>query len=224
MTSIIVIAEGQSEEIFIKKSIAPVMREIGIFVKPLLLKTSRDASGGGITFDRFKFNARNTLLQSKDVFVTTFLDLYGLDSDFPGFQESKKINDLYQRVIYLENSLRDAIVDHVGIRPERFMPHIQPHEFEALLFSDIEKFISIEPGWAHAMNTLLKARSDVLNPEYINNSYETKPSKRLENCLQPTYRKTTHGPRGIERISLGVIEDACPHFKSWIDSLRVLSK
>jgi hypothetical protein len=39
------------------------------------------------------------------------------------------------------------------------------------------------------------------SPEHINDGYDTKPSKRLENLLHPKYKKTTHGPRAAARIS-----------------------
>lgn len=35
-----------------------------------------------------------------------------------------------------------------------FIPHIQPHELEALLFSDVSELVSIEPKWNSALSSL----------------------------------------------------------------------
>lgn len=222
MVNVIVIAEGQSEEIFVKTAVAPELRNFEVYVRPILLKTSKDCSGGAISYDRFKINARNNLRQNNEVYVTTFLDLYGLDTDFPGFSDAHLLYDLYDRLDYLESSLRDDIVAFTGCSPQRFIPHIQPYEFEALLFSDVTKLSMMETTWQKSLKYLTKIYDEFENPEHINNSYETKPSKRLINHLVPKYKKTLHGPRGIQHISLKTVEAECPHFKSWMDKLRSL--
>ncbi|WP_099405000.1 hypothetical protein [Chitinimonas sp. BJB300] len=61
--------------------------------------------------------------------------MYGLDTDFPGYSQSLKEPDIYSRAAAIENSLHAAIVNAIGCHPERFIPHIQPYEFEGLLFS-----------------------------------------------------------------------------------------
>lgn len=223
MRHVIVFAEGQTEERFIKELVAPSLYHINIYVLPQLLNTSKSSKGGAVSFDRLKFNARNTLRSRQDVILSTFLDLYALETDFPGFEAAKLKADVYDRVETLEQALRDEIVDYVGCRQERFVPHIQPYEFEGLLFSDVSKLVEVEVGWAAKINNLEGIRNDVPNPEHINDGYETKPSKRLENLLTPRYRKTTHGPRAAQKISLTVIENECPHFKNWMDSLRQLA-
>lgn len=55
-------------------------------------------------------------------------------------------------------------------------------------------------------------------PEHINDSFETKPSKRLEEILK--YKKTLHGPLIAEQIGLVKIEAECRHFRKWMDCLR----
>jgi hypothetical protein len=70
---------------------------------------------------------------------------------------------------------------------------------------------------------LRKARESAETPEHINDGYETKPSKRLENLLNPKYQKTRHGPLAAQRITLETIERECVHFKAWMDSLRALA-
>lgn len=222
MVEVVVFAEGPTEEQFIKRLVAPAVRHLQVFVKPQMLKTSQEARGGAINFDRLKFNARNTLRQNPDCVLTTLLDLYGLDTTFPGFDEAKAKPDMGSRVKHLNAKLHEALVAHVGCRPERFIAHIQPYEFEGLLFSDTQALAQTEPGWLSSLHELVKVRAAFPTPEHINDSIETKPSKRLEQLLRPGYKKTRHGPLAAERVTLATMEKECPHFRGWMDSLRNL--
>jgi hypothetical protein len=222
VVEVIVFTEGQTEEQFIKRVVAPSLRAQQIFLKPQTLNTSQDAKGGAVTFDRLKFNARNTLRQKPDAILTTFLDLYGLDTSFPDFAEAKQFPVVYARTTRLETALHREIVANIGCRPERFIPHIQPYEFEGLLFSDVDTLVLTEPSWKHQLPKLQAVRTAFDTPEHINDSYETKPSKRLENILDPKYKKTRHGPLAAEKITLSVMEQECVHFKSWMTNLRGL--
>jgi hypothetical protein len=224
MVEVIVFAEGQTEEQFIKRLVAPAVRHLQVFVKPQLLKTSQEARGGAINFDRLKFNARNTLRQKPDAVLTTLLDLYGLDASFPGFTQAKAMPDLDSRVKNLNAALANELVAYVGCRPERFIAHIQPYEYEGLLFSDPQALAQTESGWQASLAKLAAVRAEFPTPEHINGSYETKPSRRLEQLLQPGYKKTRHGPLAAERVSLAAMERECPHFRGWMESLRRLGE
>ncbi|MBW2187282.1 MAG: DUF4276 family protein [Deltaproteobacteria bacterium] len=223
MVEVVVFAEGQTEEKFIKQVVAPSVRHLEVFVKPQMLNTSKTSKGGAISLDRLKFNARNTLRQNSHLVLSTFLDLYALDTDFPAFEEAKNMVNVYKRVKCLETALHNEITSYVGCRSDRFLPYIQPYEYEGLLFSDVEILSTIEPNWSVSLLSLKEVIASVESPEHINDGYDTKPSKRLENLLSPKYKKTTHGPRAAERITLSVIERECSHFKTWMDSLRSLS-
>lgn len=219
---VIVITEGQTEEAFIKHVIAPSVHNQNIFVKPLLLNTSKDSKGGALNYDRFKFNARNTLRTKGSPVVTSFIDLYALDTQFPGVQHIHALNNVYQKVDILEQELSAAIIEYVGCSSDRFRPHIQPYEFEGILFSDCESLISVETDWQESQQEIQSVINAFESPEHINNSYETKPSARLKNILTPKYKKTRHGPIIAKSIGLNVIESKCLHFKSWMDWLRGL--
>lgn len=224
MIEVTVITEGQTEEGFIKQVIAPSVRHLNIFVKPQTLRTSKDSCGGAVTYDRFKYNARNTLRQKPDGILTTFIDLYALDTDFPRFAEANDKANVYQKVNHLEESLHHDIVSCIGCRPERFRPHIQPYEFEGILFSDSELLVSTEPEWVHFKLQIENVKNQFESPEHINDGYETKPSSRLGRILRPTYKKTRHGPIAAKRIGLDVIERECAHFHDWMEWLRRLAE
>lgn len=224
MQEVIVFGEGHTEEQFIKRVVAPSLRSAQIYIKPQLLKTSQNAKGGAFNFDRLKLNARNTLRQKPDAMLTTLIDLYALDTSFPGFLAAKNKPDLYDRVASLEAALHKEIVEYVECRPERFIPYIQPFEFEGLLFSNVEILTSLEPRWCDSLTELSAVRNEVQSPEHINDGPETAPSKRLGELLIPKYKKTRHGPLAAERITLAVIEKECMHFHGWMEKLRGLGE
>ena len=223
MLEVIVFAEGQSEEQFLKRVVAPSLHARQIYVKPFTLRTSQQGRGGAVSFDRLLFNAKNALKQHSKAVLSTFLDLYGLDTGFPEFVASKAINDVGERVRKLEEALHQAVVDHVGCRPERFIPHIQPYEFEGLLFADVQALSRTEPRWVRYLEKLQTVRDQFETPEHINDSFETKPSSRLESLLQPSYKKVRHGPLAAGRVTLATMEAECPHFRSWMTKLRSLA-
>lgn len=224
MVEVIVFVEGTTEEQFIKRLVGPTLRPLQVFVKPQMLKTSQDARGGAINFDRLKFNARNTLRQKPGAVLSTFIDLYGLDTSFPAFAESKAKPNLETRLAHLNMALHEGIVAYVACRPERFISHIQPYEYEGLLFSDPQALAQTEPQWQASVDKLAAVRASFATPEHINDSYETKPSRRLEQLLRPSYKKTRHGPLAAEGITLAIIERECLYFHGWMNNLRALGR
>ncbi len=224
MTEVIVFAEGPTEVKFISGIIAPSLRALQVYIKAETLPTSKSGTGGALSFDRLKFYARNKLREKPETILTTFIDLYALDTSFPSFTDAKQLTDVHDRTIALETALHHAIIEHVGCRPERFIPYIQPYEFEGLLFSDVNALVLTEPSWSNALAKLQAVRASFTTPEHINNSYETKPSKRLENILSPQYKKTRHGPLAAEKITLSIMEQECSHFQGWMEKLRALAQ
>ena len=220
---VFVIVEGQTEEAFIKRVVAPALTHLCIYIKPIVLSTSRDSAGGAVSWDRFKLNVKNLAKQHPEAVLTTFLDLYGLDTAFPGFDEARSIADPILRSRALQKHIQATIAAADLCPAQRFAPHIQPYEFEALLFADVQAMTSIEPGWTSAQKTLAEVRADFDSPEHINGNFSTKPSKRLEAALNPRYAKTRHGPIAAQKISLEVMERECEHFRDWMKFLRSLA-
>ena len=106
-------------------------------------------------------------------------------------------------------------------RAERFLPHIQPHEFEALVFTDIEAFVEVEQRWQAFLEPCRQARVAAESPEHINDGSETHPSARLQG-FRPRYIKPLHGVALIERIGLDRIRAECAHFDVWLSRLEAL--
>ena len=222
MVEVIVFAEGQSDEQFLKRVVAPSLRQHQVFLKPVTMNTSKDSSGGAVNFDRLRFNVRNTLRQSGSTYLTTFLDLYALDTSMPGQTSASLITDPLHRAAHIEGALHTALVDDLGFRKERFIPYVQPYELEGLFFSSAEAIARSVPGWQPAETELLAVRQSFATPEHINDGYATKPSARLDAILRPRYRKTTHAPLIGEHVGLSAITQQCAHFAQWVERLRQL--
>jgi hypothetical protein len=101
----------------------------------------------------------------------------------------------------------------------RFVPYIQLHEFEGLLFNKIDYFYKEIPNYELiGKDELVKTLIDFPNPEMINNSKETAPSKRLLRIVR-NYNKIVYGNVLAESIGLQNIRNKCPRFNTWITKL-----
>jgi len=115
----------------------------------------------------------------------------------------------------LEEGLAEDIDD------PRFIPYIQLHEFEGLLFSNVEAVdhvLNINQGSSH-LAELRAIRAQFKTPEKINEGQTTAPSKRLLN-LYEGYDKVLFGSLIAGKIGLERIREECPHFDEWV--LKIL--
>jgi hypothetical protein len=94
------------------------------------------------------------------------------------------------------------------------------YEFEGLLFSSPSAIASVlqndgPESWA--CGVLAQFDND---PEMINDSPETAPSKRLID--RSSYRKKTYGPAIAAHIGLESLREKCAGFGEWITRLEGL--
>lgn len=226
MSRVVVVCEGETEEEFVRDVLAPGFHGLGLFLEPQMVETSPGHRGGALNYDRVKTHLRNVLRQNSAPVVTTMFDLYRLDKRFPGYEQARSVSDLGQRLGVLVRELKEDVVAVADCRPERFIPYIQPHEFEALLFSDVETLCSLNPAWRmRALGKLASVRQTAESPEHINNRPESKPAALLERELvNPGYRKRRHGPVAAQRIGLARMEAECSFFSAWLGQIRQLAK
>jgi hypothetical protein len=136
-----------------------------------------------------------------------------LPKDFPGFDSLPQTTDSFEKAAHLENALESDI----GCR--NFIPNLQIHEFEALLYSNPACF----GEWYgnEAVSRLQKERDQYPSPEHINDGPETAPSKRIRSIC-PGYDKVLHGSLIAIGIGLDTLRHECSHFSSWIERLEKL--
>jgi Domain of unknown function (DUF4276) len=225
MTRIVVICEGQTEETFVRDVLEPHFSPSGLYLDAQTIETSPGHRGGALNYDRVQRQLRNTLRQKSAPVVTTFFDLYRLDKRFPGFDTAMAKSSMEAKVQALNAALAADIVALTECDPARFIPHIQPYEFEALLFSDVATLTSVERSWARNTVELSTIRQQAQTPEHINDQPETKPAAHLERLLKsPRFSKVDHGPIAAARMGLPCLERECLHFAVWLQKIRSLAK
>ena len=102
----------------------------------------------------------------------------------------------------------------------RFIPYVQMHEFEGLLFSDPSQlaFALREQDLAQQLWAI---RNDFETPEHIDDSPVSAPSKRIQKIF-PSYRKVQMGERAVRAMTLDTIRQECPLFDAWLAKLETL--
>lgn len=225
MKRVCIVCEGQTEETFVRDVLAPAFYDLGLNLIPEMVETSPGHKGGALKYERVKRHLRNTLRQNSAPVVTTLFDLYRLDGGFPGFEASLTQAELPKRLDVLKQALHADVVAEAGCQPGRFIPYIQPYEFEALLFSDVQTLTQTQLGWHGATAALAAARAAAESPEHINDRPETKPAAHLERELKnPSYRKRMHGSIAAKKIGLAKIEAECAFFAAWLVQIRALAQ
>ena len=126
----------------------------------------------------------------------------------------------------LERAMLSRIVDCLGDDPgsSRFIPYIQLHEFEALLFSEPEILGEILTRDAYPrrnIRALQQITGSYATPEEIDDGQTTAPSKRIRS-LAGDYQKVTDGNLAAARIGLDTMRRKCPHFDRWLHILEAL--
>jgi len=218
MKRIIIICEGPTEQAFCKTNLQQHFQAKGIYIQTPLIKHSR---GGVVKWPILKQQIETHLKTDTSAFVTTFIDYYGIYAkySFPNWQESEKIQDRNMRMESLEKGMYEDLDQNFG---HRFIPYLQLHEFEGLLFNDINIFYSqIPPQDIVGGKELHQTFNDYDNPEMINNLKETSPSNRLERIIRG-YNKVVYGDILSEAIGLYKIRNKSPRFNNWIEKLEQL--
>lgn len=220
MRTVVVLCEGQTEEEFINSFLVNELIDCGVMLEARVVRTSAQRRGGALTRQRVVTQLRTVLKQRADTYVTTFFDLYGLPSDFPGVVEAKGIPDPSGKASRVERCLRDEVLEWMKVGTNRLRPHVQPFEFEALVFSNVDILGELEPSWVSQVGPLRACRNAVATPEHINDGPNTHPSKRLEVLKDPRYRKVRDGPSTCEHVGLTRLRDQCRHFGDWVSWLE----
>jgi hypothetical protein len=217
MMSVLIYVEGQTEETFVNKILAPHF-ENRLYLKPVIAKTKRTKAGrtfkGGIvSYTKVRRDILGLLGDTSAALVTTMIDYYGLPDDFPGRRDLRP-GTPYQRVTCLEKAFAEDIGD------SRFRPFLVLHEFEALVLSQplrLEEVLPQYQGQVHKLIQDIRGRA----PEEIDEGPETHPAARIVRYF-PGYQKRLHGPMVVERIGLDAIRSKCPHFDEWLSLLDSL--
>jgi hypothetical protein len=225
MRELYVFCEGATEQGFCRQVLTPHLFPNGQGrIHTIKTATSRHHGithrGGLRRYVPLKRDIQNTLKsrRERNVFFTSIIDVYGLPREFPGKAEhvSKSMAPM-NYVAALEAAFAADIND------PRFIPHLQLHEYETILFSDPDSFGIAFDDCDVAIKALKVIAESTACIEDIDNGAETAPSKRIIAVL-PAYegRKVSAGPDIAEFIGIPTIREKCPHFDQWLKKLEQL--
>jgi Domain of unknown function (DUF4276) len=225
MAGLLIHVEGQTEETTVKEVLSKHLIQYGFdYVAATLIGDPRKARGGIVGWDIAKREIVRNLRQSSNHYVTTMVDFYGLpktgDKRWPGRGEASRL-PFPQKATTVENAMMDEIVHEMGgdsFYPNRFIPFVVMHEFEALLFSDCPA-LSRGIERRDLESSFQAIRDEFGSPEEINDSPNTAPSKRISK-LVPGYQKPLFGTLAVIEIGLERIRAECSHFNEWIGKLE----
>ena len=197
--------EGETEEEFVNKLLGGHLRANGIETRPVLL-------GGNVTVQRLAREMAD-LIWTYD-YVTSLVDFYG----FSG--KGDMTTD------QLQCELQRKVDERIGRswNETRVFPYVQRHEFEGLLFSNVEGFTTLlaEDVDAARVGELRRIRLQFATPEDINDCSTTAPSKRIVRLI-PRYNKRVDGPIVAEATGLCRIRAECLRFDEWVTRLESLN-
>jgi len=228
------VVEGSTEELFVNNILQQHLAQFSVYADARRVKTgtkrvynpatqtrhTEKCKGGVDRYLKIRDDIRRWLNEdrSENVRVTTMIDLYQYPNDSPGYDDGEIVADSYLRVNILESALAQDISD------ARFIPYLQVHEFDALLFSSPDDFciqyLDAAPVNIACLQNVLAAYNN--NPELINKNYNTIPSRQIKACLG-SYPKTSAGPAIAAAIGLERIRQRCRHFNEWLTRLENLS-
>lgn len=228
VSEILVFAEGQTEETFVRDILADYFLEQGgppvravTFTKEAARHPERVTSGGIVSWARARPAIAQKLKDDPDRVVTTMADYYELPDDWPGRLEPPRA----QSLATADALHKQLLCDITNKNPDptvtkRFVPFVVMHEFEGLLFSDcsiLAKAVD-QPDLRATFEEIRRGRDNQYQcPEDIDDDYP--PSKQLIDVC-PRYNKVNRGISALKRMPFQRVRNACPNFDKWIRRLE----
>lgn len=211
MKRLYIVVEGQTEELFVNRFLAPYLSASQQLhsVTPIAIHRGQGARGGMVNYECLRRDVLRLLRERDAPIVSTLIDFFRCP-ETPGKDIWGKATNHLQEVELREKEIGQDIAN------EHFIPYIQLHEFEALLFSSDASFGDLFSE--KEAKELSKVVAQYPNPEEINTTPEGAPSKRLQ-AIVSDYRKTVHVHLIAEAIGIEVILERCPRFRTWVERL-----
>ncbi|MBN1974615.1 MAG: DUF4276 family protein [Sedimentisphaerales bacterium] len=221
MNRIRILVEGDTEASFVNLVLYPEFAQKEIFLFPTLFRKQHK---GSFSYHNCQKRILNSIRQDSSTYVTIFVDYYKLHKDWPGQLVSQTCKNYKDKAQKIEQALLEDIAAQMGDNwnPAQFIPYIQMHEFETLLFSSTQ--IMAESIGINDLNIQLqKVRESFTCPEEINDNEETHPSMRILKFFSG-YNKVDNGIKIARKIGIRKIRQECPHFNEWIEKLEGIGK
>lgn len=210
---LIFIVEGDCEQRFINEHLIKYLSYkfpgTSMHAQKITTNRKKHVKGGNIDYPLFKNELQRTAAQG-GVLITTFMDFFRLPTDFPGYSLDARMIDHIEDAIRMD--CRDVVI------PEFFLPYIQKHEFETLLFANYSGFAGIVNEKQQQKILDIVQDKKFSTPEDINGGQETAPSKRLLSIFN--YRKVLDSALALKNVDIDTLRGRCPRFDLWVDRLE----
>lgn len=217
MIRVHILCEGKTEKEFVKKVLSDTFINKGIEL------IGHDL-GGGFNYEGLRYQIRQLLNAEKTAYVTTLVDLYGANRRYPNYNETRQL-PAYEKVVQIETAIKEDVLSKSTVHNDKFIPYLQLHEFEALLFANptlMEEWFSLD--YKFRSGCFQEIRNRYETPEHINDSPITAPSKQIIDII-PAYEdlKVSQGVLMVSDIGLSKLREECKHFDAWLTQLEQLS-
>ena len=134
----------------------------GIYLYPRIIGVPGH-KGGNVKFERAQYDIERLLQQRSDIYVSTMFDFFRIDSYWPGLENIRdkiqqgKMFSAVEKAEDLELATLTRLKTQLPAYEieKRFIPYIEMHEFEALLFSDANILAEKLKISAHKINAIL---------------------------------------------------------------------
>jgi len=210
MKRLIIIVEGQTEEEFVNQILAPYFRTKGIHsIVPIKIATSSTSKGGFVNYQHLKNDVLKRIRET-DVIISTFVDYFRIPTSIPEYVACQRLGNVDDRIVCLEKAIA------TDINYPNFIPYIQKHEFEALLFSSSAGFENLYGE--DVISETASVIAEYHNPEDINSRPEFAPSKRLISIMG-SYEKVFEGNMIALEVGINTMLEKCPRFRNWVEKL-----
>src|SRR5207247_471396 len=124
--------------------------------------------------------------------------------------------DPWKRAEDLEKHFFEDVSD------QRLIPHLQLHEYEALIFTDVTCLSKFYPKRKRDLHELGKRiKKQFKSPEEVNRI--TPPSWRIREVV-PEYQKPLFGVSAVMDLGIDTVRRECKHFDMWLKKLEWSSK
>jgi hypothetical protein len=225
MARLLIHVEGQTEENFVKKVLAPHLYGCGyerVAARLMGSSAQRNRRGGIRAWSAVRVEIIKLLKEDPGSRASTMVDYYALPATgpkaWPGRQAAANL-PFARKTPTIQNELLADVCRELGdnFNPKRFVPYVMMHEFEGLLFSDCQRFCQAigRPELTPRMQAI---RDEFETPEQINDAPQTAPSKRIQ-TVAPDYQKSQDGINAALAIGLQTIRRECPLFHDWLNRL-----
>lgn len=223
MPEVIVVCEGPTEREFCNRTLRGYVEPKGVTLSGTLVGKPNRKTGGIQVWKHYRKEVIRLAMERAERHVALLVDFYGLPLDWPGCQEAKA-KPTHERGLWVEEKLKEDVRDDIG---NRFLPCVQLHEFEALLFVEPEiSALSIAVGGfsgnpERLARNMAEMRDECGGVEAIDDSPQTAPSKRLR-ALVPGYDKVGWGLVAAKDTGVDALRQGCPWLDRWLNSIEAL--